>query len=474
MRLKVRSVVVGPLWRSGTLRGKTTGYPRKGMKHSYPKELASVLKKQWASVAPFTGDNAAEGSHASDPLPDLPALESLLSVCYQASLMRNEGRPITFRLFIREPALFKAQENPPSGLHRIVFSETRPFDENELAVLSCGVDFYRSLIGVSPDKTKGLQIWGLINSGSRWIQAVHGGRKASESLPPSLVVRVTGPGRLAVCRGSTTIATLNSGKISCPTADTLISRWLPARFKPTGGSAFELRCRIREIEEKFRATLDEILIETLIQQAYKRIVSLMRNLHHGGTLVLAPPEKASELASQNRYIDIRYKFIDEEPRFRLASLYHELMNTLAEEKAKQGIVGRPVEWNDYVASQNIAVERLDEAIFEAAHFIADLTAIDGAVVMTKSLELLGFGAEILGGSKKIETVARVLDTEGEHIEVESARRVGTRHRSAFRLCAELHDAVAIVVSQDGSVRIVTWKDNMVVYWDQVPVSVLDL
>lgn len=451
-----------------------TGCLSVAMKHAYPEELASTLKSQWNNVPASIENERAGNSCVSDLLPDSSVLEFLISVCYQASLMRDEGRPVTFRLLLREPSRLKAHEGPPAGLHRIVFSEPRPFDEHELRRLSSAADFYRSLIGANLDQTEGLQIWGLINSGSRWIQTVHGGRKTSEFLPPSLVVRVTGPGRLAVCKGSITIATLNSGRVSCPTTDTTVPRWLPASFTPAGDRLFELHRKAREIEGKSWALLDEAFIKVLTQQVYKRIVSIMRNLHHGGTLILIPSQKAAELASENRYIDLKYKFIDEEPRYRLASLYLKLMNTLAEEGGIRGILNRPMGWNDYVASENIAIERLDEAIFEAGHFIADLTTIDGAVVMTKSLELLGFGGEILGGLNKIETVAKVLDAEGEQMQVESAQCVGTRHRSAYRLCHEMHDAVAIVVSQDGMVRIVTWKDNIVVYWDQVAMSLLDI
>ena len=161
-------------------------------------------------------------------------------------------------------------------------------------------------------------------------------------------------------------------------------------------------------------------------------------------------------------------------RSRLGTLYVQLLSALVEEGLERKRENRPIGWGDYVASESSAIERLDEAIFEAAHFIADLTTMDGAVVMTKSLELLGFGAEILGGSQTIDTVARVTDARGEERQIESTHRVGTRHGSAYRLCQELHDAVAVVASQDGLVRIVFWKDDMVAYWDQVAVSVLDL
>jgi len=67
-----------------------------------------------------------------------------------------------------------------------------------------------------------------------------------------------------------------------------------------------------------------------------------------------------------------------------------------------------------------------------------------------------------------------LDAEGHEKVLESVESVGQRHRSAYRLCSFVHDAVAIVVSQDGTVRFVKWHDGVVTYWDNVATSVLDV
>lgn len=444
------------------------------MTHVYPRELALILKEQWDHTPAAESGDEAGNLCTSDRLPDLPDLELLLSACYQASLMQDEGRPVTFRLLVRDPSRIETQEGPPAGLYRILFRAPRTFDEQELRRLSSAADFYRSLIGVSLNENSELRIWGLVNSGSRWIQTVRGGRKVCELLPPSLVIRVSGPGRLAVCKGSVTVATLNAGRFACPTLDTRVPPWLVARFAPVAEGASARHRAGLEVAERSLAMFDQSFLTTLTQQVYKRIVSMMRSFHHGGTLILIPSERAAELSEPNPYLDIRYRFVDEKSRHRLGSLYSRLLNTLAEEGMRRSPGDRRIDWSDYVASDSGAIERLDEAIFETAHFIADLTTIDGAVVMTKSLELLGFGAEILGGSKTIETVARVTDATGEERQIESTHRVGTRHGSAYRLCQKLRDAVAIVVSQDGLVRIVFWKDDTVAYWDQMAVSVLDL
>src|SRR6185295_2406861 len=66
------------------------------------------------------------------------------------------------------------------------------------------------------------------------------------------------------------------------------------------------------------------------------------------------------------------------------------------------------------------------------------TSVDGCVVLTRKLQLLGFGGEI-----RVPT---------EH-SLDEDRHTGTRHRSAARFCKKFPGAIALVVSQDGQVSI---------------------
>lgn len=124
------------------------------MFHSYPEELATVLREQWEAVPVFRHDGESGGYGAVDPLPHVSVHELLLSVCYQASLMRDEGRPVTFRLILREPGRIETRRSAPECLHRIAFSEPRSFDEHELQRLSSAADFHRSPIGAGWDQGK--------------------------------------------------------------------------------------------------------------------------------------------------------------------------------------------------------------------------------------------------------------------------------------------------------------------------------
>jgi hypothetical protein len=45
----------------------------------------------------------------------------------------------------------------------------------------------------------------------------------------------------------------------------------------------------------------------------------------------------------------------------------------------------------------IGTESSDDALFEVAHLVADLSRVDGTVIMTDCLEALGFGVDIAAG-----------------------------------------------------------------------------
>ena len=446
-----------------------TGCMRPGV-HAYPEELTSFIFEIWED--PFFLERLdAAGLGSPFKLPERPVLERIISTCYQASLLREEQRPVRFRLIIRDPHFFPGEEGPPSGLHRFQFTRPRPFNEYELYRLAPAADYYRTLIGVSLDPREGAQIWGMVHSGTRWMQAEYGGRKAFPPLPVCPVIYVTGPGQLSVGIGSETIASLTGGEINCPSLDVFTSQWLAESFASVRSEIGELHRQARNQSGKQWANLDPNFVRVLAQQVLRRIISVIRSSHHGGTLVYLPPELQNDILAENRYLSVKYQFSEDEPRRRFRTLILRIMNTFAEILGDPSDPGKIIGWRDYVTCQDERISLLDEAIFDVAHFIAALSATDGAVVMTKRQELLGFGGVISGDVDKVETVSHALDTEGTLTEAELSEGVGTRHRAAYTLCQELTDAVAIVISQDGNVRVIKSHNGSVTYWDQAPTGV---
>jgi hypothetical protein len=437
--------------------------------HAYPRDLVNFIYDTWQDSAFVV--RILAGADADFELPDRHVLEQVLSTCYQASLMREEERPVMFRLIIREQQLFSADEGPPTGMHRLIFSKQRSFNEYELHRLAPAADFYRTLIGISIDPVEGAQIWGLLHSGTRWMHAVYGGRKTSPPLPVCLVVYVTGAGQLSVCLGSEIIASLNGGQINCPTLDVFNSNWIAESLAAVHSETWAMHKAARARSDKHWAQLDPAFGKYVGQQAIRRMISVIRNSHHGGLLVFLPQEVTDEILRENRYMTIKYQFLEYESRQRFRTLTLRIMNTLAEIHGDPEYPNKQVGWQEYVTSKNETIALLDEAIFDVAHFIAALSAVDGAVVITKRQELLGFGGVISGDLDSVGMVRHALDTEGDETETVLSEGVGTRHRAAYRLCQKLHEAIAIVISQDESVQIVKWHKGAVTYWDQVPTGI---
>jgi hypothetical protein len=196
-------------------------------------------------------------------------------------------------------------------------------------------------------------------------------------------------------------------------------------------------------------------------------MSIVSNSRHGGTIISISPERSREISSKKNYVDIRYQFKEEEQRNRFRTLLLDIMKTLAESYGDAGRLDRIVGWKEYIASKNDALRKLDEALYEYAHFVAGLAAVDGVVIMTSRHELIGFGGIILGPFDKAK-IGRSLDSEGASPELESLQRVGMRHRAAYNLCNEMHDAIAMIISQDGDVNVARWNNGIVQCWNVLP------
>jgi hypothetical protein len=199
----------------------------------------------------------------------------------------------------------------------------------------------------------------------------------------------------------------------------------------------------------------------------KRVISVLRDARHGGTVIFVPLENTGDLSREHPYIDLRYRFADVRARLSFPDLVVDILNRLAQlygtaDKQKPGIV----DWEEFEATTDDEIATLDEALFETAHLIAGLAAADGAVLMSKQNELLGFGGMISGRLPDVESVGRALDLEGEKVVEEGTGNVGARHRSAYRLAGALPGSVAVVISQDGGVRWVCQKGGRVTYWEQ--------
>jgi len=408
------------------LEGKPTpaGSGHAAAGYSYPGDLARFLRDRWRDVSGSPG--------GVDPLPDATALEGFFAACYQASMLREEERPVVFRAILAEPALFDPEGRPPEGLQRLEFPHPLPFDPRELRRLSVAADPQRTLIGVGQYREGGLRIWGLINSGTRWLRDVKGGRRAGAPLPPAPVIHVNAPGSIEAYRGHELVGKLQEGRLSGLRVDLFESEWLPEQFSRFLEELVErhevARNRARELSGERWAPLEPTFPLRIAERMMKRVISVLRDARHGGTVIFVPPGERREPSHEHPYIDLKYQFADSRARLSFPDLIVAILNRLAQlygtadHEQEPGAVG----WEEFEATSDDEIATLDEALFDVAHLIAGLAAADGAVVMSKDNELLGFGGMISGRLPDVKSVGRALDLEGEKVAEEETGNVGAR------------------------------------------------
>jgi DisA bacterial checkpoint controller nucleotide-binding len=417
--------------------------------HSYPKDLAREIVSRWGSA-----------SNVFDTLPPEEALASLLSEAYQASLLREEGRSVICRLILIDPIELSDEVGPPNGLHVLKFCTERPMHEEEIRRLSPTATFYRTLIGVRWDSNKGFLIWGIVNSGSRWINQADGGRLRGPVVPDRLIIHIRGPGSLIALRAENRVATLLNGKLQGHGFNIYEASWL---------ASLQERFAKWVLHECFKgsrhsgATVEVDFTRILAQNVMRRVISQVRRARHGGMLIIIANPKWDKLVRSDGPICPKYWIEDTKARRRYRELVFAAVRTLSEVGNQHGF--HTVGWKQYREIKDDRLAELDESILECAHLLADLMAVDGALVLTAARDIIGFGAEVQVPTRENEVVYRALDLEATQAVAERADNAGTRHRAAYRLTRDYPESMVTVVSQDGSVRYVGNRGGKVTYWD---------
>ncbi|MFD1631361.1 putative sensor domain DACNV-containing protein [Pseudopedobacter beijingensis] len=98
--------------------------------------------------------------------------------------------------------------------------------------------------------------------------------------------------------------------------------------------------------------------------------------------------------------------------------------------------------------------------------IAGLSAVDGAIILNDTYELLAFGTKIIkkSGAEQIDKLAFIEPIIGAEVkEIFPGELGGTRHLSAAQFIYDQRDATALVASQDGHFTVFSWSPerNMV-------------
>jgi hypothetical protein len=417
------------------------------MDFAFPDDLAREVLDRWDTFATRHG--------APPPLPSLDDLRGILAAAFFASLEREEGRPLRFVLCC----------SPDLDVVRDGFGETVPVVPLEVP-RPLTVGSIRSLApAVNPDnaamlirfpraggRTSQCEIAGILHVGENVARARSGRSFYYRPAPYALIVEVLDAGELHVYQGGVRLISMEAGRLYNLIGYSALD-FLPISYILMSGDR-ALRARIvGPGHEPIRETSDfewTALLNTILC-----IVNGVRAHGHGGTVLLVAPGAAASLP-------VRTKFDVGSQESVLVDRFVEFINTrhvLADIRYQSQEPDRATTDPSRLHLQNAAFAA-EEDLVGAAEVVAGLTAVDGALVMTTDLRVLGFGAEIvLDAAEPVVAYEASSPTQPrESWPTVDSESFGMRHRSALRCVGVTTQVAAFVVSQDGQVSLF-WKQD---------------
>jgi hypothetical protein len=349
-----------------------------------------------AAVSAFLARHRDAHDHGAAAAPP-PDADDLAAIV-DAAFWTSLRREETYR-----PRISLAYLPPEAAGEPLLLEQAIPLLPDALVRLAPAVERPGIHLGVWPGEEGALQVWG-----------------ATRTLPDlTLVLEVVEPGLVVVKyrRGATfgkfgNVAVLQANQMQvvdergasipdCPgLLTTLLAVDVPASWRESGHELVQLAISMRA--------------------------------HGRGGLLLVVPDGSEEW----RESIVRPVLYSVAPAFtRLARLV-----------ARREAAGEDPAWRDEVR--------------RAIDGVAGLTAVDGATVVTRGLELLAFGAKIgrRDGGAQVATVTLTHPVHGDVArQVSPSRLGGTRHLSAAQFVHDQRDALALVASQDGRFTIFAWS-----------------
>lgn len=285
-----------------------------------------------------------------------------------------------------------------------IFKKEREFDSETLAKLSPALDAERTLIGVWPEDEDKLSVWGFLAADPR----------------ERLFVRVFDAGQIVVGFGL-------GGRTEYASFSAVVR-----------GSRFDFIERgidplLNTLSRAVRARDSGSKLDSAqLFYDFRSIARQMRSHAHGGILLIVPAEV-------NLQGSAKFDGYAIDPYGRPGTEYSEYQRELFERP-------REPKWGTH-----------------ALKSFGQLTAIDGATIVTYDLTVLAFGAKILSKEK---LPGNVLVLVSEPFKEDKSRPIpvselgwGMRHSSAAQFVFDQRKAVAIVASQDGELSIFEWNDD---------------
>ncbi len=343
----------------------------------------------------------------------------LVEEAFWSSLRCNEGRRTRVWVTVVTPENFH---------DAAAFATTVPYDEAQIVKLAAAASRDGCLVVCG--SVDGLRIWGL-------------GRSRPGSRVDTVTIEVSQPGVVRVGVGLFQTFAVFNGRI----------------VSMIEGTRTLLPAHLQGVLRKTLPT-DDFIETQAVWRECMALADLARMIlydGHGGTVLIVGSEMGGCLESLSSFA---YRFATPDTTIRDA-VRAELKDGVARGEILQRLWATSMSDADKQLITGALTPRPGET-GRGVRVIASLAAVDGAIVMTSDLRVMGFGAKIAVGSDAAPQVCMFRPEPGSQKVVESRLEElgGTRHQSAARFVAANKDAVALVISQDRHMSLMHWDESL--------------
>lgn len=370
------------------------------------------------------------------PLSPTPVLRQFVETCFLVSLKQEEGRPVPFSaVLVSESDATDTSTNYRTELLRL--ESPMPFTVHSVLKIAPALDPEMSSLAVGPgEKSPELLCWGVFSFQPRNNYfdeipvVIEGGQYCR---PDHFTISSTATGSLSFSRGFAMLGRLVSGQFirASPT---------PFTEDSLGGSWLAHVGRTQAFRDHGHdyARLALSALSVLLNEATRR--------GHGGTIVVAPPPNVAE------------------------EMHYTPNHVLVGEQRLRRRIVQCTEWERRLRNPGVSIGfgiASRKITFETIQRVSQLTAIDGALILSDELDVVTFGATLRAPRWSGRTVA--FGTIGARAERHFDLKLhGTRHRSAIDFAGARPDAIVFVISQDGPIRaFVRHDEGTVLFWEDL-------
>lgn len=400
--------------------------------------------------------------------PGEPVVRELLRIAYLASLRTEEARFVRGSLTFADP---DAPNLDPPIIRRAkypkfsAFGRPVPLTVESVVKLSRAVDNWSGSIAVFGTGPTDLTAWGIVDQIVHQNIVLNRESTGGPANPGILTVNMDGIAELSIYHDFLFLGAVKQDRVVVQENDALNSKAVQDWIRPRlAESAFQIANALDSILD-YKMPDDELIsrLSAGWGNALARIVIGLRRSGTGGAVILSPKPLA-------RSLDIKYKL--EYRRLSDSFVLGVLDGTYAAQVRERirgcggGVVPQKLVLEGSLAATDF--EDREKEITGAVKVVASLGAVDGVVLMNPMLVVNGFGVKIKSNSK-IESVYDGPDfaRNGTAAECIDTSRYGTRHGSVLRYCRRDADALGLIVSQDGNVRLVMSVESHLTFWDDV-------